>query len=338
MKDIRVIFCQNPCLVVLGLLFVWMVCACTTTPTPVPTPMGFSTRPTAARTPGLPSPTAPVSPAPIPQIPGLMSQIEFDAKHNLVAVHYRNAVGMDVARFDPKDTVHNQRISWRWEKMSEAEKSQVLQWLFDPDQMRYCQFENREGWLIHALTKWIPRLDDWALPTDPAIAIHWQPDGPPMSRDTLYEALSRVKALTLVRERPFCSYGHSHLGLIEYGSELVLFTAPAWQKVSVETREILTTVWTIKEAMVIYYPQSRGWASSCPAEVEHLKNEYYSTIWLLKAEQVLSKYVAADARYWATQEIPHQFQNIVTQSFPKCSPPILVAVPTPSTRDCSQAP
>jgi hypothetical protein len=313
----------------------------TCAPMPVPTfvPNASPTRSITAITPRRePSPTAPVPPMPIPQIPGLVTQSEFDAQQNLGAVHYCNSAGTEIALFDPNDKTHNQRIIWRWEKMSTSEKHQALQWLFHPLQMCYGQFENQEDWLINALTQWIPRMNDFAIPTDPVIAIHWQSDGPQMSQDTLYESLSRVKALTLVRERRLCSYGHSHLGLIEYGGEIILFSAPGWQKVSVETRQILTTVWTIKEAMVIYYPQSQGWASSCPSESEHLKNEYYSTIWLLKAEQVFSKFVPADRGYWEGQELGLQIRNIVTQSFPRCLPPFPVALPTPGTGDCSQSP
>jgi hypothetical protein len=328
MKQTRSMPYQNQWLVVPYLLFAWTICACV--PTPTPTPARIPARAVIASSPQPePSPTVTGSPTSIPEIPGLASQFEFDVQQNLLAVHYHNSSGTDIARLDPNDSVHNQRIRWHWEKMSASEKNQAVRWLFDPLQMRYGQFENQEDWLILALTKWIPRLNDFALPTDPAVAIHWQSDGPPLSQDTLYEALSRVKSLALVRERRLCSYGHSALGLIEYGGEIVLFTAPAWQKVSLETRQILTTVWTIKEAMVIYYPQSQGWASSCPAETEHLKNEYYSTIWLLKAEQVLSQYVPADRGYWEDQEIPLQIRNIVTQSFPKCLPP--VPAPTPST-------
>jgi hypothetical protein len=278
-----------------------------------------------------------LTPTQIPEIPGLEACPEFSVQENLEAVHYHNPAGVVVARYDPTDLVHNQHISWNWEKMSALEKSQVVAWLFDPQQMRYGRFQGREGWVINALTKWIPRLNDWALPSDPVIAIHWQTDGPPMNQNTLYEALSRVKSLALVPERPLCSYGYSHLGLIEYGGEIILFTAPGWQKVSIETREILTTVWTIKEAMVIYYPQSLGWANSCPAEPEHLKTEYYSTIWLVAAEQAFSKFVPADRSYWEGQEIPFQSKHIVTQTFPPCSPPILLPAPTPDP-GCSQLP
>jgi hypothetical protein len=251
----------------------------------------------------------------------------------LLAVHFRNSSGQEIALFDPMDTKHNHRLSWRWENMSALEKDQTLRWLFDPHQMQYRQFGDQEKRLIDTLGKWIPRLNDFAVPTDPSVAIHWQNDGPPMNQDTLYEALSRVKTLALVRERRLCSYGHSQLGLIEYGGEIVLFTAPEWQKVSVETREILTTVWTIKEAMVIYYPQSQGWASSCPGEIEHLKVEYYSTIWLLKAEQALARFVPTDASYWNDQETRRQIRNISTQSFPPCQPPVLLAEPTPNSDD-----
>ena len=72
-----------------------------------------------------------------------------------------------------------------------------------------------------------------------------------MNQTSLYEGLSRVKSLALIRERRTCNYAYSHLGLIEYGGETILFAAPGWQTVSQETREIFTTVWTLKEVMVI---------------------------------------------------------------------------------------
>ncbi|MBI5029960.1 MAG: hypothetical protein HZB51_05490 [Chloroflexi bacterium] len=258
-----------------------------------------------------------------------MSHSEFDAQRKLLAVHYRNSSGTEIVQYDPTDTVHNHHLSWHWDNMSASEKDQALRWLFNPLQMRYCQFEHQEARLVNTLAKWIPRLNDFAVPNDPNVISHWQSDGPPMNQSTLYEALSRVKILALVRERRLCSYGYSQLGLIEYGGEIVLFTAPEWQKVSAETREILTTVWTIKEAMVIYYAQSQGWPSSCSGETEHLKVEYYSTIWLLKAEQALARYVPSDASYWNDQETRRQIRNVSTQSFPPCQPPVLLAEPTP---------
>ncbi len=180
-------------------------------------------------------------------------------------------------------------------------------------------------------------MNDLNLPVDSAVALYWQTDGPPMNQNSLYEALSRIKTLALIPERRMCSYGHSDLGLIEYGGEIVLFTSPSWQKVSQETREILTVVWTIKEAMVIYYPQSLGWANSCPSESARLKNEAYSTIWLVKAEQTLSKFVPSDQSYWEGQEIPFQIKNIVTQTFPPCLLPVLLPAPTPAA-GCFQMP
>lgn len=274
----------------------------------------------------------------IPQIPWLVSQSECDARGNVLAVSYRNPSGTEIAKFDPIDDVHNHRLDWRWENMSASEKDQALRWLFDPLQMRYGQFQNRELWLINAVSKWIPRMNDFDLPVDPSIARHWQSDGPPMSQETLYEALSRVKALTLVPERRLCSFGYSNLGLIELGGEILLFTDPGWQKVSIETREILTTVWTIKEAMVIYYPQSQGWSNSCPGETEHLKTEYYSTIWLLKAEQTLAEYVPADSSYWQDQETRRQARNILTQSFPPCQSPLPAVKATPILDDYGNLP
>lgn len=336
MKCVSGILHSSQRLVALVLVVAGNCLACA--PTALPTPMASPTRSLAAVTPQptlLPAATAPA--IQIPRIPEFDADFEFNGQPNLGIVYYYNSAGTAVARFDPNDRVHNQRIKWDWEKMSALEKSQVVSWLFDSQQMRYCRFQNREKWIIHVLSKWIPRMNDLAMPTDPAVALHWQADGPPMNQNTIYEALSRVKALALVPERPMCSYGHSHLGLIEYGGELVLFTAPGWQKVNVETREILTTVWTIKEAMAIYYPQSQGWASSCPSEPEHLKNEYYSTIWLVAAELTLARFVPTDQSYWEYQEIPFQIKNIVTQKFPPCLPPVLLPAPTPDP-GCSQLP
>jgi hypothetical protein len=177
--------------------------------------------------------------------------------------------------------------------------------------------------VIHAVAKWVPQITEFSLPADPEIAQHWQSDGLSMNEATLYEALSRIKVLSLVRERRTCNYGYSDLGLIEYGGETVLFTAAGWSKVSEETREIFTAVWTIKEAMVIYYPQSNGWYNSCPSEQEHLKNELYSTIWLLRMEQVLATFVPVDKRYWQDVEIPFQKRNILDQKFPPCASPAM---------------
>jgi len=276
----------------------------------------------------------------IPMIPGMTACIERSARGTLIAVHYRNTDGTEIARFDPSDRFHNHGMVWHWEKMTQAEKDQSLRWLFDPAQMQYSRFENREAWVVNAVSKWISRVTDFTLPADPEIAIHWQRDGPPMDQNTLYEALSRVKSLTLVRERRTCNFGYSHLGLIEYGGETILFTATGWQKVSVETREIFTAVWTIKEAMVIYYPQSLGWPDSCPSEPAHLKVEYYSTIWLIKAQQILSKLVPSDRGYWEEQEIPFQIRNIKTQTFPLCLPPALLpaSAATSTPEPCSPPP
>ena len=206
--------------------------------------------------------------------------------------------------------------------------------------MTYSRFENREEWVINALSKWVPRMTDFAIPSEPEIAIHWQTDGPPMNQRSLYEALSRIKALTLVRERRTCNYGHSHLGLIEYGGETILFTAPGWHQVSKETREIFTTVWTVKEAMVIYYAQSLGLQNSCPSELDHFKVEYYSTIWLIKTQQTLSRFVPSDNAYWQGQEIPFQTRNITTQTFPICSSPAFLpgSKTTVTPEPCSPLP
>jgi hypothetical protein len=257
----------------------------------------------------------------------------------LIASRYRNAAGVEIATFDPQDKAHNNQLIWHWERMTPEEKDQALQWILDPKQMQYVDFANRETWVQDTLTKWIPQIDDFSLPRNSEIAIHWQTDGPPMSQATLYEGLSRVKSLVLVRERRTCNYGHSQLGRIEYGGETILFTAPGWQTVSQETREIFTTVWTIKEALVIYYAQFLGLASSCPSELEHLKVEYYSTIWLIQMEQVFSRFVPTDKKYWAETEIPFQIRNIKTQAFPQCLPPILyAATPIPSVTPCSTSP
>ncbi|MCL4393296.1 MAG: hypothetical protein M1482_00465 [Chloroflexi bacterium] len=212
--------------------------------------------------------------------------------------------------------------------MAGEEKEQALRWLFDRQQMQYADFGGLEDHVANAVTKWIPAIGPLSNPTDPRIASHWQTDGPPLDQVTLYEALSRIKSLSLARERRMCSYGYSQLGLVEYGGEIMLFTAPGWQQVSAETREIVTAVWTIKEAMVIYYPQSLGWANACPSESAHLKNEYYSTIWLLETEQALSRFVPTDNSYWLEQEIPFQVRNIQTAAFPRCLAPARLPVPT----------
>ncbi len=284
--------------------------------------------PTTLRRP--PPATVVASPLQALDMPGMTRLSELDTQSQLVRVHYQNSGSIVVATFDPRDTLHNHGVTWHWEDMTLAEKDLALRWIFDPHHITYADFDNRESWIINALTRWIPKISELSVPTDPRIAAQWQIDGPPMNLVTLYEALSRIKAITLVRERRMCSYGYSDLGLIEYGGEIVHFTASGWEQVSAETREIVTTVWTIKEAMVIYYPQSLGWVNSCPSESTHLKNEYYSTIWLLEAERALSKYVPADASYWIDQEIPFQIRNIHTATFPRCLPPARLPIPLPT--------
>jgi len=284
------------------------------------------------------SPTARPSPAPIPIVPGLAVRPEYDTQGNLVVASYEKPNGAVLAIYDPQDGLHNNRVAWHWERMDQSERDQALAWIFDPQQMQYSKFEEREEWLIRSITKWTSRLTDFALPTDPSIAIHWQADGPPMNQISLYEGLSRIRAMALIRERRSCSYGHSELGLIELGGETILFTAPGWQAVSVETQEILTAVWTFKEAMVIYYPQSLGWASSCPSEPDHIKVEYYSTIWLVKAQQTLSQFVPADRGYWERQEIPFQIRNLNLQAFPACLPTQAIDSITPTVEPCFPLP
>jgi hypothetical protein len=262
---------------------------------------------------------------------------EFDAQDNLIRVYYQNSDNAAVATFDPEDTSHNHGLTWHWENLTVTEKDLVLHWIFDPQHMPYTNLENRESWVVNAIVRWIPKITELSAPTDPRIWAQRQTDGPPMNQMTRYEALSRFKSLALVRERRMCSYGYSHLGLIEYGGEIVLFAAPGWQQVSAKTREILTAVWTIKEAMVIYYPQSLGWADSCPSESEHLENEYYSTIWLLKAEQTLSRSVPADASYWIGQEIPLS-PEYTDSHIPKVPFPARLPVPptTAVSEGCTQ--
>jgi len=327
---------MNQQIVPLVLIVLANCLACAPAPTPAPTSSPARQLPIITPQPTILA-TATVPALQPPEITGFDADLEFDRHRNIHLVSYSNAADIVIARFDPNDRVHNQGITWNWEKMSVREKSLAVEWLWAPAQMRYCRFQGRETWLVHVLNKWIPRLNNLAIPSDPAIALHWQTDGPPLDQNTIYEALSRIKALALIPERPMCSYGHSHLGLIEYGGELILFTAPGWQKVTSETREIITTVWTIKEAMVIYYPQSLGWISSCPSESARLKNEYYSSIWLVSAEQALAAFVPADHIYWQNQEIPFQLKNIATQRFPPCSPPIQLPAPIPDT-GCSQSP
>ncbi len=310
-------------------------CAPTQTPTQTAwlTPTPSPARVTVTPTPCPPSPDA-------PHIDWLESCVNPGAPADSSGRIYRNAGGVEIAVYDPLDNHHNSRVRWVWERMTQSEKDRALRWLLEPAQMQYMNFENRESWVIDALTKWIPRIADFALPSDPAIALHWQSDGPSMSQRTLYEALSRIKTMALIRERGVCNYGYSHLGLVEYGGETILFASSGWQTVSVETREIFTTVWTIKEAMVIYYPQFLGWTSSCPSEYEHLKNEYYSSIWLLRMEQVLAQFVPADRKYWEETEIPFQIRNIRAQNFPACLPPasLFKTMPVPSPTPCSTKP
>ena len=222
--------------------------------------------------------------------------------------------------------------------MTAQEKDGALRWLFDPQQMRYVNFENREFWLGESIAKWIPRLTDFTLPTDATVAAHWESDSPPMNQSSLYEALSRIKTIALIPARRTCNYGYSHLGLIEFGGETVLFSAAGWQKVSRESREIFTTVWTIKEAMVIYFPQTRGWSSACPNETDHLKNENYSTIWIIQAMTALARTVPQDGWYWEESALPQQWRTIKTQTFPVCAAPLLLATPEPDHEPCLTGP
>ena len=307
-----------------------------------------ATRPvTLAPTPALPQPTATFQPSPtpcpkvetLPQISWLETCPEYDAQGHLIGARYRNAAGIQIAAFDVVEKFHNNQVTWQWAQMTRAEKDFALRWIFDPQQMRYVNFQDQENWVIQSITRWIPRINAYGVPSDPQVAIHWQADGPPMSETTLYEALSRIKSLALVPERRMCNYGHSHLGLIEYGGETILFTSPGWQKVSAESREIFTTLWTIKEALVIYYPQTQGWSNSCPSDTAHLQVEYYSTIWLLAMEQMLAQFVTVDKFYWVDQEIPFQIKNIMTQKFPECRSPASTQVtPQPSPTPCSSTP
>ncbi|MBI5651408.1 MAG: hypothetical protein HZC40_13345 [Chloroflexi bacterium] len=271
-------------------------------------------------------------PMPIPDLPALMRPSNNDV------FDYFNAEGARIATFNRDDRWHTGGVTWQWESMNPVERERALAWIFDPQQIRYLRFDGQEARVIHAITKWIPRITNFDLPTDSIIAARWQSDGPPMNQVTLYEALSRIKFITLMRERQTCSYGYSHLGLIEFGGELILFNKPGWQRVSDETREIITTAWSIKEVMVIYYPQSLGWSSACPSEEGQVKNEFYSTIWLIKAQQTLSQWVPADASYWQDHEIPFQIANIHQQRFPKCMPATLSYLPTPSARDAAIPP
>lgn len=312
--------------------------SCVREPTRIPVPTPFPTAIVAAsKTEPTPTPCPPAKD--MPQIAGLTACGEMNAQGALLKSRYRNAAGVEIATFDPLDLVHNHQIIWHWDRMNAAEKDLALRWILDPSQTQYVNFENRENWVIDALTKWVPKLDHLALPAEPELAIHWQADGPPMNQNSIYEGLSRIKSLALVRERRSCNYAHSHLGLIEYGGETILFTAPGWRTVSPKSREIFTTVWTIKEAMVIYYAQFLGLPNACPSELEHLKVEYYSTLWLIQVERALAQFVPADSKYWVETEIPFQIRNVKTQSFPQCLP-IWSSVPAtmPSSTPCSTLP
>jgi hypothetical protein len=61
-----------------------------------------------------------------------------------------------------------------------------------------------------------------------------------------------------------------------------------------------------------YYAQFRGLPNACPSEVEYLKIEYYSTLWLIRMEQALSRFVPTDTKYWTETEIPFQIRNVKT--------------------------
>ncbi len=320
------------------ILGIWLAagisaCAASTPITPAPTMM-------------LPKPTATLQPSPtpcpqvatLPQIGWLETCPEFDAQGKLLGARYRNLTGTHIASFDAADKFHNNQVTWHWERMTAREKDSALRWLFDPHQMRYINFENREFWLVESLAKWIPRLTDFTLPADATIAAHWQSDGPPMNQPSLYEALSRIKTMALIPERRTCNYGYSHLGLVEFGGETILFTAPGWQKVSQASREIFTTVWTIKEAMVIYYPQTLGWSSACPNESDHIKNENYSTLWLIQAMTALTHLVPQDGWYWEESAIALQLRVIKTQTFPACAAPLLLPTPQPNREPCLTLP
>jgi len=294
----------------------------------------------------LPEPTATLQPPPtpcpkvetVPQIAWLESCAEFDPQGRLMGARYRNAAGTSIAAFDVADKFHNNQVTWHWERITAQEKDGALRWLFDPQQMHYLNFENRHTWVIESLAKWIPHLTDFILPDDVVFTSHWESDGPPLNQHSLYEALSRIRTIALIRERKTCNYGYSHLGLIEFGGETVLFTALGWQKVSQESREIFTTVWTIKEAMVIYYAQSLGWLSACPNEPDHFKNENYSTLWLIQAMNVLARAVPQDRWYWEESAIPLQLRAIKTQTFPVCSAPMLFPTPQPDSEPCLKLP
>lgn len=320
------------------MLVLSMSSACAPAPTRAPVPTPFFAPPTpAAKTESAPTPCPPVSSA--PEIAGLFACADVNAAGDVPVAHYRNAAGIEVATFDPADKWHNQQIVWHWARMTAFEKDMALRWLFNPKHLRHDHFENHEAWLTQVLARWIPKLDQITLPTEPELAVHWQSDGPPMQLDTVYEALSRIKAVALIRERRSCNYAHSHLGLIEYGGETVLFSAAGWRTVSQDSREIFTTVWTVKEAMVIYYAQFIGLPNACPSASEHLKVEYYSTLWLLQAERALSGFVPGDRAYWVAKEIPFQMRNIKTQTFPPCQAtwtPAPVTMPSPTP--CSSEP
>lgn len=316
-------------------MLVTSISGCAPVTPSVPTPMIPTPMPTATLR---PSPTPCPKIAIVPQIRWLENCPEYDTQGNVIGAQYRNAAHTPIASFDATDTFHNHQVAWQWEQMTAQEKDRALRWLFDPRQMRYINFDNREFWLVEALAKWIPRMTDFTLPADATVAAHWSSDAPPLNQLSLYEALSRIKTIALIPARHTCNYGYSHLGLIEFGGETILFTAAGWQKVSTESREIFATAWTIKEAMVIYYPQTQGWASACPNERDHLKNENYSTTWLIRAMTALARAVPQDQWYWDGTALAQQWRAIRTQTFPVCAAPLLLATPVPDQEPCLPAP
>lgn len=122
MKCVSGILHSSQRLVALVLVVAGNCLACA--PTALPTPMASPTRSLAAVTPQptlLPAATAPA--IQIPRIPEFDADFEFNGQPNLGIVYYYNSAGTAVARFDPNDRVHNQRIKWDWEKMSALHKS-----------------------------------------------------------------------------------------------------------------------------------------------------------------------------------------------------------------------
>ena len=321
--------------IILGTWLVGGIFACAA-PNPIPpAPTITLSNPAATLQ---PSPTPCPKVATVPQIGWLETCPEFDPPGNLIGARYRNLAGIHIASFDAADKFHNHQVTWHWDRMTPQEKDGALRWLFDPHQMRYVNFEDRESWLIESITQWIPRFTDFTLATDAAVAAHWQSDGPPLNQQSLYEALSRIKTIALIPERRTCNYGYSHLGLVEFGGETILFTAPGWQKVSQASREIFMTVWTIKEAMVIYYPQVLGWSSACPNERDYVKNENYSTLWLIQAMTTLARIVPQDGWYWEDSAIALQLRVIKTQTFPACAAPQYLPAPQPTREPCLPLP